>query len=395
MRIVYVLPFAPPATQYGGPVTQVDMTAPELARRGHDVRLVGSDLNIDPALPREQWVERHGYHIWYARRPAWGYPAPYHLPRAALGLQSALPGADVVHLQLGLTLLNRLALQHARAAGVPCIYAPRGSLCPLRLRDKRLVKWFFLRLVERPLLRQVAACHALTEKERADLHAQGVEDARIHIIPNAVPAGDPAQWPTQAQARERLGWAADEQVVLFLGQVLAIKGLDLLITAVAELRDRFPRLRLVVAGPDAGYEQAARALVRRHQLDERVRFLGYVTGAHKREVFRAADLFALISHSEGLPNAVLEACALERPVLISTACQVPQVATADAGRVIPASQTETTAALADMLSDPTRMQAMGQRALELSRTEFSVTRTVDRLEALYQQVAARREGKHA
>jgi glycosyltransferase involved in cell wall biosynthesis len=108
------------------------------------------------------------------------------------------------------------------------------------------------------------------------------------------------------------------RVILFLSRLHKKKGCDLLIPAFAAVAASDPRLHLVIAGPDeeglrAGLERLAREL----RVRDRITFTGELRSSVKWGAFRAAEAFALTSHSESYGNAVVEAMACGLPVLIS------------------------------------------------------------------------------
>lgn len=389
LRLTYVVPFGPPATQFGGPVAQLDLVGRELAARGHTLRIICADLGIDPDTPRDTWLERRGYHIRYGRTRPWHRAAPYYTPLLRDALEEAIATSDIVHLHLGLTLLNALARRIARAHRVPYVYAPRGALSAHRLRDRRLSKAGFLRLFEHRIIRDAAGLHALTREECDDLAAQGGDRGRMHVIPNAVDMGEPADWPNVEAARGRFDVPADAVVLLFLGQLHPVKGLDLLIDAVAAQRAAHPALTLLIAGPDAGAEAAARRQVSDLGLESAVRFVGHLDARAKLGALRAADIFALPSYAEGLPNAVLEACHLGLPVLVSEGCRLPEIAEHDAGFVVPPQRDRVSAALGELLASAPRRAEMGRNARALAEQRFAVPRVAEALETMYARVLGR------
>ena len=102
-----------------------------------------------------------------------------------------------------------------------------------------------------------------------------------------------------------------------------------------------------------------------------------------------ADAFALSSISEGMPNAVLEACAAGTPVLISDRCNLPEVADLCAGRVITIGDDAvdaTACELREMLADPVALQAMGDNARHMVRDQFSWPTVIGRLDTLYRRL---------
>lgn len=388
MNLLLTLPFFHPATRFGGPVAQLRLLCPELARLGHRVRVITTDngLQDHPDIPRNAWIPLDGYQVYYAATRPLHRIAPYRSPGIRPALRQTLPDTDIVHAQLGLTLFNAAIRRECRRAGMPYVYAARGSLCPDRLRERRHTKALFLRLIERRILRDAAALHALTEKERRDYLAQGADPARIHVIPNGIDPIPVDQLPDPAPFRERFDLPADRPVVLFLGQLIPIKGIDLLIAASARVMPDHPHT-LVLAGPDAGHGPTARRLAAEAGIADHVIFTGHLHAEEKYQALRACDLFALTSYSEGLPNTPLEAAMCQRPVLITDACHLPEVAEHNAGRITPPAIDPIATALADLLAHPAQRQAMGQNARRMIEHHFNIHQTATALVNLYQTAA--------
>ncbi len=391
LYIVHALPFFDPATRFGGPVAQLRRVCRELAARGHHVSVVTTDLEIGPALPRDQWVERDGYRVWYATAHRLGRWAPYYAPRIREPLDACLPDTDVLHLSLSFTHLNIVARRRAAAHAVPYVYTPRSCLDPVRLRQRRVLKLGFLALHERRIIRDAAAVHVLTDVERGQAMRQGARPDQCVVIPNGAELDPDADLPDGNVFREHARVDPDAPLVLFMGRLHRVKGLDLLVDAFARLRTEVPAAHLVIAGPDEGERPAIEARVRRLGIADAVRFTGRLDGTLRLSAFRAADVFALTSYSEGMPNAVLEACAAGTPVLISDRCNMPEVATFAAGRVIPINAGSATAAasgLREMLADPVALREMGGNARRMVQDRFAWPTVIGRLDTLYRRLTS-------
>jgi glycosyltransferase involved in cell wall biosynthesis len=378
LRIVRVMPFF--HASHGGSVTQAVATCRELASRGHHVRVVTSDLAQSAAVPRDTWIERDGFMVWHARVGAFGRVPPYWQPELARPLATCLRDADVLCVNVGLSLTSSLARRLAARHAVPFVYNAEGALCPTRLRDKSLRKRLFLWLHERRTLRVAAAIHAVTTKERDDVVAQGAEPSRVHVIPNGVAL--PAQPVLRAVARERLGWPANDFVMLFLGRLVAMKGPDVLLAAAVPLL-RQGNARLVFAGPDNGMAAALARAAATNGVAERVHFAGVVEGAMTRDHLAGADVFVLPSRSEGLPLGPLEAAAHGLPLLVSPECNLPEVAQCDAGSVVANDATALGRALAEIAGDVELRHRRAQNARRMVAQHFALATVVDRLEGLY------------
>jgi len=391
LYIVHALPFFDPATRFGGPVAQLRRVCRELAAHGHRVSVVTTDLEIGPDLPRDRWIQRDGYRVWYATAHRLGRWAPYYAPRIREPLDECLPDTDVLHLSLSFTHLNIVARRRAAAHGVPYVYTPRSCLDPVRLRQRRLLKVGFLALHERRIIRDAAAVHVLTDVERGQAMRQGARPDQCVVIPNGAEFDPDADFPDGNVFREHARIDPDTPLVLFMGRLHRVKGLDLLVDAFARLRADVPGAHLVIAGPDEGERPAVEARVRRLGIAAAVRFTGRLDGALRLSAFRAADVFALTSYSEGMPNAVLEACAAGTPVLISEQCNMPEVAAYAAGRVVPIGAGSAAAmaiGLREMLADPVALREMGGNARRMVRERFAWPTVIGRLDGLYRRLTS-------
>ncbi len=382
LRILKVMPFFEPATQFGGVVSQAGQICAELARRGHVVRVITTDMGQAQGMQRDRWVERDGYLVYYASTQPWHRVVPYWTPRLLTPLRQTLPETQVMALNVGLTLTNRLAGRLAVRQGVPFVYNAEGALCPDRLRLKRFSKLLFLRLVERPLLARASACQALTDKDVQDLLAQGVPSENINKIPNGI-------LPVQAHGgddfRKRYGIASDAPLLLFLGRLHRIKGLDLLIKAFSASNNQ--STQLVLAGvDDDGSGSSAIALAKSLGVANRVHAIGHIESDEKLQALDAADLFVLTSRTEGLPIAVLEALSAGLPCLLTEACHVPEVAQAHAGLVVDLDPDSIRDAMNLLLADPTLLQSMSRAARDLANESFALDQVVDSLENLYRSL---------
>ncbi len=390
LRIVHAVPYFDPATRFGGPVAQLRLLCRALAERGHDLRVVTTAVGVDDTLPRDRWLERDGYRICYARCVPGGNMAPYWAPAAAGPLAEALREADLLHLSVSFTHMNILGRRLARRGGVPFIYTPRGCLDRLRLRERRFSKLAFLALFERRTIRDAAALHVLTEQEREQVARQGGDPERCHIIPNASELDPDAPFPDGAIFRRHAGIEPGAALVLFMSRLHRIKGLDLLVEGFARARSAVKGAWLVIAGPDEGERSPVEALVQRLGLQAAVRFTGPLDGALRLAALRAADVFALTSHSEGMSNSVLEACAAGTAVLITPGCNFPEVARSEAGRIVEPQPAAVAEALAGLLADRPRLRAMGENGRAMVRRNFSLPSVVERIERMYEVVARKR-----
>ena len=193
---------------------------------------------------------------------------------------------------------------------------------------------------------------AASEHERqalADLY--GASPERVAVIPCGVDL-DLFRPVDQAAARRRLGLQGD--VLLFVGRMDPIKGLDLLIRAFARLPRR-PNLSLVVVGGDGGEPEFQRnqGLARELGVADRVYFRGAVPQDLLPDYYSAATVCVVPSHYESFGLSAIEGLACGTPVIASKVGGLPMVIQdRENGLLVPWRRPETLAArLAEFLDD--------------------------------------------
>ncbi len=259
-------------------------------------------------------------------------------------------------------------------AGVPHVITMHGS----RYYAARLRRRVALRAAIAHGGRVVAVSHQLADHISRDLL---VRRSHIDTVPNGVRC-TPVDRTT---VREELCLAPGDRLLVSTGNLYPVKGHQYLIDAMAQLADRHPRLHLAISGR-GGLADALAARAREHRLADRVHLLGLRSDVPA--VLAAADVFVLPSLSEGLPLALLEAMFAGCPIVAS---QVGEVGTAlDQGRagvlVAPGDSTALAAALDDLLTDPGRARALGERARHRAAAEYDVSHMVRRYRAIYEEL---------
>lgn len=175
-------------------------------------------------------------------------------------------------------------------------------------------------------------------------------------------------------------------IISSVGRLSAEKGHLDLVEALALVRARGAFASLVLVGD--GPERAA--LERRVEelgLGGSVVFAGYYD--QPARVVEESNLVVLPSHTEGLPNAALEALAMEVPVLATCVGGTPEVIVdGETGRLVPARHPGAMAgALMEFLTDPAPWREMAMRGRTMVETQFDFGLRTRRLEAIYDELS--------
>jgi D-inositol-3-phosphate glycosyltransferase len=246
--------------------------------------------------------------------------------------------------------------------------------------------------VEKEIAAQADLLIASTEDERADLvRLYGANPDHVAVVPPGVDLSM-FQPIDRDEARRTIGYGAG-RLLLFVGRLERLKGVEVAIRALALLRDRaHDDVRLLILGEDSRdgdesekdrlKELAAAAGVR-----DRVDFLGSVAHHELPFFYSAADVCVMPSYSESFGLVALEAQACGRPVVGSGVSGLRSVVRDEVSGYLldshdPAMYAER---MGRLLDNPELAQQMGRRGRLLAQ-RFSWTRTADRLQSLFDGV---------
>ena len=246
-------------------------------------------------------------------------------------LNKLIANVDVVH-QHGLyTHLNWCVGKCCATQKKLLVCHPHGTLAPWYLRRRRLQKRIVHWLFENRNFARTDLWRAVTVVEAKEIRAF-VPKAKIVVVPNGIRAED---FPSHADSNDKSffhGLDSTRRWLLFFGRVVAVKGVDILISAWEALPQFHDRWQLVIAGPDCeGYLREAQRQISRFSASAMPVFTGPLHAENKLRMLNAADLFILPSRAEGFSVAALEAMAARKPVILSQACNFPEIELQAAG----------------------------------------------------------------
>jgi glycosyltransferase involved in cell wall biosynthesis len=222
-------------------------------------------------------------------------------------------GVDLVHIHFSSrasSVRKEILARRAMRAGALVVMHAHGSEYQLywqRMSAKRRARTL-------EVLSRSALLIVLGESWREFFASIGVPREKVAVMAN------PVRLPETVPDRS----GRDMTVFLYLGIVNARKGAFDLLNAIQLLQDGVKsRSRFVVAG-DGEYERL-RQLVSQAGLSDTIEVTGWVDEQRRDELLRAADVFILPSHNEGLPMALLEAMAWGLPAICSPAGSISEV----------------------------------------------------------------------
>jgi glycosyltransferase involved in cell wall biosynthesis len=161
----------------------------------------------------------------------------------------------------------------------------------------------------------------------------GVDGRKVQVVRNGIDAG--AFRPgDRREARLRLKLPPDGRILLYVGWLVPVKGVDVLIDACATLFADGLGVHLCLVG-DGPLRQSLRVRARTAGLEDRVTFAGAVPHDALADWYRAADLTVLPSYSEGVPNVLYESISCGTPFVASDVGGISEIADPGLDRLVP------------------------------------------------------------
>ena len=211
-------------------------------------------------------------------------------------------------------ILTRLAARKSRKRGIKVVYIAHGfHFCKGSSKKNWLIYYPIEKLMAKYcdlLITINKEDYALARKKFsrrtkvAHIHGVGVDETRYH----------PAAPEEQLAMRMAEGLSPEDFVILCTGELNENKNQKTLISAAAQLKDRIPNLKILLAG-NGPKEQELRDQIREEGLEGVVKLLGYRTDLER--ITPAVDLVVSCSRREGMPLNIIEAMLCAKPVVVS------------------------------------------------------------------------------
>ena len=351
----------------GGAEQQLVTMLPELARQGHSVAVAvrGGSMDLAPQLEAlgVRVIRLPSHHRW-------------NLIGGAQHIARAWRDADIIHAHLYFpavctALARTLGLTSART----CVTFHNMAYAGANARGIRLALRRRLAAALYPL--GIDRCLAVSAAVAAH-YSNALELRDIRVLPNPI---------DMAALRPRPALRRAHPVIALPGRLVHEKGHADALAALACLgrSGSHPQLEVLGDGPlRCTLESLARAL----GLKSRVRFLGALPHARMLDRMAAADLVLIPSRFEGFGLTALEAMALGRPVIATTAGGLPETV-GPAGILVPPGDIDAlAAAISALLADPGRCAALGAAGTQRARGRFDLPHIAGDLAAHYRALGA-------
>ena len=374
MKILQVVPFFSP--ERGGSVIAPYYLSKYLAKRGHEVTIYTTDYRLDNEYVQSLEDVR---------------VVPFHSianiemmlisPKMISQLKKEINNFDVIHLHNFRSYQNNVVHYYAKKYGIPYVLQAHGSVLPFfqKQRLKKLFDTFF----GHKLLRNASKVIALTKREAEQYKKMGVNEDKIKIVPNGIDLSEYKNLPKKGEFRKKYSISDDEKVILYLGRIHKIKGIDLLIKSFADLSKELKDVKLVIVGPDDGFLSTLKKQINDLKIADKILFIGPLYELDKLEAYVDVDVYVLPSVYEAFPVTVLEACACGTPVIVTDRCGISDFVDTKVGYVVEYNTGQLRDAIFKILSDRGLRERLGESGRKLVMEELGWAEVVEKVEDVY------------
>jgi glycosyltransferase involved in cell wall biosynthesis len=320
MKLLQVISSFPPANAYGGPTKLAFDLCKGLAENGHDVTVYTSDvLDSSSRFKPEhnpEWMD--GIEVYRFKNLS-NYLAYKNFPIAPsiiTTLNSNLPRFDIVHLHEYRSHQAIFTHHFAKKHGIPYVLQAHGSV-PIVLEKQRL-KSIYDSIWGQSILKDAKKLISVSKYEALQYEHMGFDKNKIVIIPNAINEQSLAMTKPLGSFRKSLDISDNAKLIVFVGRIHGIKGIDFLIKSFYLLTNELRDVILAIVGPDSGYGQVLRNLVKDLKIEDKVAFADFTDDVSK--VYYDADLLVYPSIYEIFGMVPFEAISCGTPVIVTTSC---------------------------------------------------------------------------
>jgi len=397
MKILQVINAYYPPYSAGGAAIVVHNISKALAKRGHEVTVYTTNaLSKDELFqPKKNPNYSNGVKVYYFGNQVYKPSVHIYFSKELVkAIKKAIANYDLVHLHEYRSYISLVTSYYAKKHDIPHILQAHGQLP--RISAWRKLKRIYDVLFGYRLLRSASKVIALSKVEAEQYKAMGVPEEKIAIIPNGIDLSEYANLPPKGTFKRKFGIPEEKKIILYLGRIHKIKGIDFLIKAYAYLIEKMncKDVVLVVAGPDDGYLSEAKALANSLRISDLVMFVGSLYGGDKLAAYIDSDLCVLPSRYESFPMALLEVYACGKPIIASNIGSLRElIIDGETGLLFEAGNFKQLAEkIRYLLSNRDKAIELGKKAKKLVEEKYSIGRITNMLEKLYRKVVLQNDG---
>ncbi|MGY8732816.1 MAG: glycosyltransferase [Pirellulales bacterium] len=212
----------------------------------------------------------------------------------------------------------------------------------------------------------------------------GVPSEKIELVRSGLDLSVFSSASRRDELRSEFGVTADQHLIVYMGRLRTVKGVEFGIRAFATALEQLPNIRMVLTG-EGDQRNFLSSLVSKLGISEQVEFLGVRNDVP--ELLGAADSVLMPSLTEGFPRTAIEAMAAGKPVIATNVGGTPEaIIDGETGILVPARDSDALAsAIVRLVGDSDLQARLGAAGRERAAQNYSVDKYVSRLDEMYRR----------
>ncbi|WP_407423118.1 glycosyltransferase [Methanobrevibacter sp.] len=317
MNILHIVPSFAPCFSAGGVVNASYQIAKKQVEKGHDVCVYTTDGCQERLKFKDNYnVDVDGIKVFYFKNISniVKNRLTIDTPISSISyLKKTIANFDIIHIHEHRHSLAVAAHRYAIKNNIPYVLQAHGSVLPFFQKEK--LKEIFDEIEGFDILYNASKVFALTEVEKQQYLKMGVSQPKIEIVPLGINLEEYKTLPQKGKFKSKYGINESEKLIMFLGRIHEIKGLDLLIKSFNKISKE--NVKLAIIGRDYGFLNEIQTLIKQFNIEDKVIFPGVLTGDAKKEALVDCDIFVMPSRYESFTTSGLEAMACCKPLILT------------------------------------------------------------------------------
>ena len=389
MKILHVTHTFYPCLSFGGVVNAAYQIGSKQVKKGHEVHIYTTDTCKERLDLNDNYnVNVNGMKVDYFKNMSNKLKnlTLIDTPISAIfKIRKDIKNYDIIHIHEHRQSLAIITCYFARKYKIPYVVQAHGSVLPFFQKEK--LKEIYDKLWGFKTLRSASKVFALTETEKEQYLSMGVDENNIEIIPLGINLDEYNDKNLKKGVfRHEFNISDKDIVLLFVGRIHEIKGLDLLINSFNEINKDNDNVKLVIVGPDDGFEDKLKKQVLNYGLTDKVIFTGPLYNDDKFNALNDCDIFIMPSKYESFTTSGLEAMACGKPLILTKNNHIHDWVGNNVGLVCDYDINELKICINKLINDKSLRMKFGNEGKELIKNKYNWDKICDKIIKTYKTI---------
>lgn len=383
MNILHVVPSFAPCFSHGGVVNASYQIAKKQVEKGHEVTVYTTDsCNKRLKFENNYNVDVDGIKVFYFKnisntiKNKLTIDTPIRFPNY---IKKTIEQFDIIHIHEHRHSLAIATHRYAKKNNIPYVLQAHGSVLPFFQKEQ--LKEIFDKLWGFDILHDASKVFALSDVEKEQYLKMGIKKENIEIVPLGINLDEYKNLPGKGKFKSKQNIAENNKLILFLGRIHEIKGLDLLIKSFSTVSNE--NVKLAIVGGDYGFKDELEKLILKNNLNDKVLFPGVLTGQDKIEALVDCDIFVMPSRYESFTTSGLEAMACFKPLILTKNNHIQSWVKNNVGLVCEFDEKDLSECIKTLLNNQDLCNDFGNAGRKLIENKYDWNKVEKQIETIY------------